>query len=174
MTQRENQGELLAAGLMLGAGLGGFVDGILLHELLQWHHMVSSKVPPVDLFALKLNMLWDGLFHAFAWFMTVGGLVWLWRAVGRVPSARRTERFLGAMAAGWGLFNVVEGLIDHQLLGIHHVHPGAGQLAWDLAFIGFGAVLCGMGWLVIVWMPGPGHSTKWTGASARLARPDGR
>jgi uncharacterized membrane protein len=33
------------------------------------------------------------------------------------------------------MFNGFEGLIDHQILGIHHVHPGEGQLAWDLGFL---------------------------------------
>jgi hypothetical protein len=46
---------------------------------------------------------------------------------------------------GWGLFNVIEGLIDHHLLGIHHVHPGDGQLAWDLAFLA-------LGWLKSPWV----------------------
>jgi uncharacterized membrane protein len=41
---------------------------------------------------------------------------------------------------GWGLFNFVEGVIDHQLLAIHHVHPGNGELGWDLGFLAFGLV----------------------------------
>jgi uncharacterized membrane protein len=163
MNDPKRHGELVGAGVMLGAGLGAFVDGIVLHELLQWHHMLSSTVPPVDLFSLKLNMLWDGIFHAFAWLMTVGGLAWLWRAVGRAPLARRNEVFVGALAGGWGLFNVVEGLIDHQLLGIHHVHPGAGQLAWDVGFVVFGALLCGIGWLLV-------HGS-WRAAATGLPAP---
>src|SRR5688500_5971320 len=31
-----------ALGLPYGVGVGGFVDGILLHQILQWHHMVSD------------------------------------------------------------------------------------------------------------------------------------
>jgi uncharacterized membrane protein len=27
----------------------------------------------------------------------------------------------GLVLTGWGIFNVVEGLIDHQILGVHHV-----------------------------------------------------
>ena len=50
---------------------------------------------------------------------------------------------------GWGLFNSVEGLVDHQLLGIHHVHPGVDELAWDLGFIGSGLALCLVGWLLL-------------------------
>ena len=60
-----------------------------------------------------------------------------------------TRIFAGSLALGWGLFNLVEGLIDHQLLGIHHVHPGAGQLAWDVGFLLFGAALIVAGWAAI-------------------------
>lgn len=28
--------------LLLGLGFGGFIDGIVVHQLLQWHHMVSN------------------------------------------------------------------------------------------------------------------------------------
>ena len=30
----------LSPGVVLGIGLGGFVDGIVLHQILRWHHMV--------------------------------------------------------------------------------------------------------------------------------------
>ncbi len=30
-------------GLLLGIGLGGFVDGIVLHQILQWHHMLTDE-----------------------------------------------------------------------------------------------------------------------------------
>lgn len=33
----------ISAGLPFGFGLGGFFDGILLYQLPQWHHMVSSR-----------------------------------------------------------------------------------------------------------------------------------
>lgn len=53
------------------------------------------------------------------------------------------------MCMGWGLFNFVEGTIDHQLLGIRHVHPGEGELAWDLGFLALGLVLIGIGWAAV-------------------------
>ena len=28
---------LITSGMLLGVGFGGFVDGILLHQILQWH-----------------------------------------------------------------------------------------------------------------------------------------
>jgi uncharacterized membrane protein len=107
-------------------------------------------VPPTDLVAMKYNMVWDGLFHAFTWTATVVGLALVWRGR-RVPEALQPGRMLaGALALGWGLFNVVEGLIDHQLLGLHHVHPGAGQTMWDAGFLVFGAALAALGWGLMV------------------------
>jgi uncharacterized membrane protein len=50
---------------------------------------------------------------------------------------------------GAGLFNFVEGLIDHQILGIHHVKPGSNQLAWDLAFLASGVLLIAVGWIMV-------------------------
>jgi uncharacterized membrane protein len=134
-----------SAGILLGVGLGGFVDGILLHQILQWHNMLSSRIPPVDLVTMKINMVWDGVFHAFTWITTAVGLALLWRA--RSEPAP-TRAFVGALLGGWGLFNFVEGLIDHQLLGLHHVHGEVHQLAWDLGFLVFGLLLMALGALL--------------------------
>lgn len=142
-------GPLLGSGLLLGTGLGGFLDGIVLHQILQWHNMLSSRVPPIDLVSMKVNMLWDGLFHIFTWIVTCAGVVALF-AAGRQRDVRWEGRvLLGGAALGWGGFNVVEGLIDHQLLDLHHVHPGTNQLAWDMGFLLFGAALCVLGLLLV-------------------------
>jgi uncharacterized membrane protein len=152
-------GPLVAAGVLMGAGLGGLVDGIALHQIAQWHNMLSARVPVTDLVSAKENMLWDGVFHAGVWALTAAGLAVLWRAGARadVPWSGRT--FVGALLAGWGLFNLVEGVIDHQVLGLHHVNEySADQLAWDLAFLIFGAALVAVGWVLVragVRDPGP-------------------
>jgi uncharacterized membrane protein len=150
MTEQLHRGPLISAGLLIGAGLGGFVDGIVLHQILQWHNMLSNKLPPDNLVAAKVNMYWDGMFHAAVWVMTAIGLTVLWRVGHRrdVPWSGRT--FLGALLLGWGLFNVIEGIIDHTLLGLHHVYEYTDtKLPWDLAFLGFGALLLLAGWLLI-------------------------
>lgn len=148
---------LALPGILLGVGLGGFVDGILLHQLLQWHHMLSSTgtdrlgLPPypVDTLAgLKINTVWDGLFHVFNWVSILVGLALLFS---RTTNSRRplfgSRELWGWVIAGWGIFNLVEGIVDHQILGIHHVHP-SGSLAWDVAFLILGAVLLVGGWLL--------------------------
>ena len=55
----------------------------------------------------------------------------------------------GLVLAGWGIFNLVEGLVDHHLLGVHHVRDDLGApLSWDLAFLVLGALLLVGGWLM--------------------------
>jgi len=145
MSAVRRQGPLVVSGLLLGTGLGGFVDGIVLHQILQWHNMLSSTHPPVDLLAMKYNMVWDGLFHALTWICTLVGIVRLFACGRRSDVVWSGRTLLGGALAGWGLFNFVEGLIDHQVLGIHHVHPGEGELVWDLAFLASGVVFVALG-----------------------------
>ena len=133
---------LIAAGIVMGAGLGGFVDGIVFHQILQWHNMLSAKIPPNDLVSAKANMIWDGLFHAAVWLLTVVGLAMLWRAGSRADVPWSGRSFVGALLIGWGLFNLVEGIIDHHVLGLHHVFEYADRVwPYDVAFLVFGMVL---------------------------------
>ena len=148
--QRNHSGLLVAAGILIGAGLlAGFVDGILLHEILQWHHMVTSVRPATNLSNLEANTLADGLFHLGTWTLTVIGGVLLWRAGGRDDVPWSPKIFGGSLLFGAGLFNFIEGIIDHQILGIHHVKPGPNQLAWDIGFLIFGAGLALVGWILL-------------------------
>ncbi|WP_129842154.1 DUF2243 domain-containing protein [Streptomyces sp. RFCAC02] len=145
-------------GLLLGVGLGGFVDGILLHQLLQWHHMLTSTdtdsvgvkyYDPDTVSGLEMNTVWDGFFHTVCWLAVLSGLAVLYA---RVTHGRRhvwTSRVLwGWVLAGWGLFNVVEGIVDHHILGIHHVRGGGSQVWWDIGFLVLGALLIAAGHLL--------------------------
>ena len=138
------------AGIVLGIGLGGFVDGIVLHQILQWHHMLSTWLPPTTLETMHVNMVWDGLFHAVVWLVTLLGVCGLWSAAyhrERIPELRE---FVGRLLCGWGWFNLVEGLIDHQLLGMHYVRQVPNYPVYNLTFLGLGGVglLLG-GWLLL-------------------------
>lgn len=127
------------AGLVLGFGIGGFVDGIVLHQLMGWHHMLSGWYPG----DMRVNMIGDGLFHLGCLVVVVIGVLLL--------SAARpgpAGELVGWMIAGWGLFNLVEGVIDHQVLGVHHVRQGPHQLLYDLAFLASGVVLLALGVLL--------------------------
>ena len=146
---RWNVRPLVAAATLLGIGMGGFVDGILFHQLLQFHNMLSGSdyypktgVPPDQLIVnLEINMFWDGLFHTFTWLMTAAGLAMLWRAGQRADVPWSTRLLVGGLALGWGAFNLVEGIIDHHVLHIHHVTETENHLVWDLTFLGSGVLL---------------------------------
>lgn len=140
---------LIVAGVILGLGLGGFVDGIVLHQILQWHQMLSSVRPPTTIAQMKLNMVWDGLFDAATWVLTVVGITLLWQAVKRDDVPKSSSVLFGSILIGAGAFDVVEGIIDHQILGIHHVKPGANELIWDIGFIALGGILVIVGWMLL-------------------------
>jgi uncharacterized membrane protein len=139
-----------SAGILLGLGLGGFFDGIVLHQILQWHHMMTSAGYPADnLSNLEFNTLLDGLFHAATYAFTVAGLVILWRSA-RKPHFYWSAKLLFATSLmGFGLFNLVEGVVNHQILGLHHVNetvPHEHWLYWDIGFLLSGAAMFGGGW----------------------------
>jgi len=128
---------VLGPAVLLGLGLGGFVDGILLHQILRWHHMVSS-VRGADLTA---NLVADGLFHAATWLAVVAGLFWMWDRWRLVAAAPPWTMLVGGLLLGFGAFNLVEGTVDHHLLAVHHVRYGPGQTAYDVGFLLSGVVL---------------------------------
>ncbi|MDX2024456.1 MAG: DUF2243 domain-containing protein [Deltaproteobacteria bacterium] len=150
MSSDRNARTLIASGVMLGLGLGGFFDAIVFRLLLQWHSVVYNKVPPVTLFGLRYNMVWDGLFLAVTWLVMAAGLILLWHSVKRAQKLCPTSVLTGAFATGWGLFNVIEGLVNHHLLQLHHLHPGPNEQAWDIGFVVVGAAAAAVGSLVVL------------------------
>lgn len=142
----------LAAAFLLGVGMGGFVDGILFHQILQIHNMISARKPPTTLENLEQAMVFDGLFHVLTWTTTAIGLAMLHRA-GRLALQGRSvwsgRILLGGMLIGWGAFNLIEGLIDHHILHVHHVHERAGGVSlYDWLFLASGPALAAIGWLI--------------------------
>ena len=140
-----------APAFLFGMGVGGFVDGIVLHQLLQWHHMLShtesgsTRTVP----GLELNTLADGLFHSAMWVLVVASAALVVRARRQGRLSPDWEFHGGLALAGWGGFNIVEGLVNHQLLQIHHVRDDlGGPLAWDLGFLAVSLALVVGGWLL--------------------------
>ena len=149
--ERKAQGDFpTAAGILFGLGLGGFFDGIVLHQILQWHHMLTSAGYPADSVRnLQINTLFDGLFHASTYLFVVAGLVILWRHARRVHTRWSTRLIIGTLLMGFGIFNLVEGIVNHHLLGLHHVNETAPQdqwIYWDIGFLVWGAVMLALGW----------------------------
>ena len=161
---------LRLSGILLGLGLGGFFDGIVLHQLLQWHHMIShvNDYPMTTVAGLEANTLADGLFHVATLLLTIAGIALLWTALQHDPSPWSTRTFVGLMIAGWGIFNVVEGVIDHLILELHHVRENASnQMAWDLAFLAWGAAMILGGW----WLARPEMQGSIQNSSRQAGNP---
>jgi uncharacterized membrane protein len=154
MAQRELEDRYfpVSAGIFFGLGLGGFFDGIVLHQLLQWHHMLSSWYPVTSIENLELNTRWDGIFHSATYVFIVIGLFVFWRAAQRRHLYWSSKLLAGSMLLGFGAFNVVEGVIDHHLLGIHHVNETVEQpyrSFWDVGFLAWGAAMLAAGWILL-------------------------
>jgi uncharacterized membrane protein len=142
-----------SAGILFGLGLGGFFDGIVLHQLLQWHHMLTNAgYPPDSVENLKINTFWDGLFHSLTYVFVALGLVILWQASRRTHIRWSSKLLIGTFLMGFGLFNLVEGIVNHEILGIHHVNetvPREQWIYWDIGFLVWGALMLTGGWLLL-------------------------
>jgi uncharacterized membrane protein len=112
---------LNTAGIVLGIGLGGFIDGIVLHQILQWHEMLSAKIPANNYIGKSVNMFWDGVFHSFCLLVVLTGIALLWRAANNPGVLKSGRPILGGILSGWSIFNLVEGSIDHHWLKLHNV-----------------------------------------------------
>ena len=66
---------------------------------------------------LEVNTLADGLFHASTYVMVATGLVIIWRAARRAHERWRTRTLIATILMGFGIFNLAEGIVDHQILG---------------------------------------------------------
>ena len=175
MGQTEEYGEQgfpVVAGFFLGVGLGGFFDGIILHQVLQWHHMLTSAGYPADnLRNLQINTLWDGLFHLSTYIFVAVGLALLWRAAHQQHVDWSGKMLVGTILLGFGTFNVVEGLVDHHLLRIHHVNetvPPEQWIFWDIGFLLWGAAMLVGGWLLF--KSGKRETGREVGHRSRPAR----
>ena len=138
------------AALLLGIGLGGFLDGIVLHQIAHWHQMLSARIPPQSMEAMKYNMSADGWFHLATWLATLAGILFLRSAVQGAGPLPSTRGFIGLMLMGWGAFNLVEGIVDHHLLELHHVRDLPAHVPmydWLFLLIG-GAGLIALGFVL--------------------------
>lgn len=150
---------------VLGFALGGFFDGILLHQILQWHHLLSL-VPAVS--DMRLQVLWDGYFHALMYVIAAVGLWGLWRAHKLVEGAGG-RAVSGAVLIGFGSWHILDSVASHWVLGIHRIKlDSPNPLVWDLVwFTAFGIVPLVAGWLLL--RRGPASTGRGAAGSAAVA-----
>lgn len=141
----------VAGSLTFGFGLGGLADGIVLHQLLQWHNLISEQVPRQSQSALQQNLFWDGVFHLGATVILVVGFLLIWRGWERQERATGNLAALGGLTLiGWGGFHVVDQLVFHELLNLHNIREDAQNVAlYNWGFLAIGLAIAAGGWLLL-------------------------
>lgn len=145
---------MVRAGIALGTGFGGLADGIVLHSILGWHHLICAGAnefcQPASVEQLRIENTQDGYFDLALWLVLLVGVAMLSRAARDAGPTGYGRNLVGSMLAGCGFFNFFEGLINHQILGIHHVLPGSPhQLLFDMLFLANGLLFFSTGaWLI--------------------------
>ena len=141
---------LITASMVLGIGIGGFIDGIVFHQILQWHEMLSNVIPSTNYIGKSINMFWDGIFHAFCLIIVITGIILLWKIMQKRIVVTSGKFLMGGILSGWALFNIIEGIINHHLLQLHNVmefsyNPHVGN--W--IFLGISIILLVVGYIFI-------------------------
>jgi uncharacterized membrane protein len=141
MNGNDSHRRLPWSGYLLGFALGGFFDGILLHQILQWHHLLSA-VGPDD---VRFQVAADGYFHALMYAIAAIGL-WLLATARHGPS----RLLFAAILIGFGSWHVVDAVLSHWFLGIHRIRmDSANPLFWDVSWlVVFGLLPLVVGWLM--------------------------
>ncbi len=133
-----------AGSLVLGVGIGALVDGILLHQILQWHHLWSSRTTDETVRGLEHNTLADGIFHATFLAVLIVGVVML---AGRRLDGREST---GLVLVGFGTFHIIDQLVFHLALGAHHIREGVENYQlYDWGFFAIGLALIAAGVAVV-------------------------
>ncbi|SDJ09326.1 DUF2243 domain-containing protein [Salimicrobium halophilum] len=113
------------SGLLFGIGLAAFLDEVLFHQLLRWHHFYDQSTTDIGLIS-------DGLFHAFSWFATIGGLFLL--ADLRRRYSLSWGRWWGSVLLGAGAFQLYDGIVQHKLMQLHQIRYVENILPYDLVW----------------------------------------
>ncbi|WP_077211029.1 DUF2243 domain-containing protein [Bacillus dakarensis] len=142
MSTKAKKGLISSGSFLMGFGFLGALDGIIFHQILQWHSVFMATDRPGQIVS-------DGLFHLAVTITLVLGGILLWTAGNPANLSKGVRLLIGGFLIGGGTFNLVEGIINHHLLQIHRVKPGdPNALAFDLAFLAFGALLVITGLLI--------------------------
>jgi uncharacterized membrane protein len=126
---------------LIGVAVMASIDEIVFHQILGWHHFYDQGTP-------EIGLLSDGVLHAAELIALVAGFFLL-------ADARRRGAF--SPRAGWagffvglGGFQLLDGTVNHKLLGLHQVRYGVDLLPYDLAWIATGSALLIAGLILTV------------------------
>jgi uncharacterized membrane protein len=164
--ERRNCGTLSA--LLIGFSVAGLFDGIFLHQILQWHHLLSAVQRPW-LADLRAQVVVDGVFHAVMWLILMVGLILAVRAYSRGERHAAATMYARALF-GFATWHVIDALLDHWVLRIHHIRDAAANpFAWDLGWLALFGVLPAITGIFILRCEGGGPggpNGKWSATVA--------
>jgi uncharacterized membrane protein len=168
MRQPSGERAPLTGAFILGFAFSTFFDGILLHQVLQWHHLLS--LARGELFRdMRVQMLADGLFHVMSYFLAIGGLVLLWRHRRSEPSDRT---ILACAVLGFAAWQFVDVILVHWAIGLHRVRVDVpSPLRWDIGWLtAFGLLPLIVGLWLLRKAPRSGDRTsRWSRVIMSLA-----
>ncbi len=156
---------LLRIGVLLGIGVIGTLDEVVLHQLLQWHN-----------FYVHTTSYWrivsDGIFHLVSSALLVIGALLLWARGYQLGAPGEGRALLAGLLLGMGGFNLYDGIIQHKILQLHPVREGVANIVpYDLAFNGVALALLLAGWwLWRIGGQGWPHSAEHESGAARQPR----
>ncbi len=143
LPEREAPPSLRVIGLLLGAGIAGTLDEVILHQLLQWHNFYVHT-------SEAGRIVSDGLFHLTSSALLLVGTLLLWRRRHAARKPNDGRRLGGTILVGLGGFNLYDGTIQHKLLRLHQVREGvANALPYDLGFLAIALAVLGAGWVLL-------------------------
>lgn len=153
-----SQLRVLWGAILLGFAMGGFFDGILLHQILQWHHLLSGlKANAVA--DLRVQILADGIFHAAMYVVGAVGLWLLWFTRRGIDSKYADRLIIAYALIGFGTWHIIDAVLSHWVIGLHRIRmDAANPLLWDLIwFVVFGVAFVAAG--LALRSKGPGDGT---------------
>ncbi|MDL4840880.1 DUF2243 domain-containing protein [Aquibacillus rhizosphaerae] len=130
----------LWSGFLFGLGLAAFIDEMVFHQLLRWHHFYDKSTTDIGLVS-------DGLFHAFSWFATIGSL-FMFADLRRRQSVLMT-RWVGGVLLGAGVFQLYDGIIQHKLMRIHQIRYVENVVPYDLVWNIIAIIMIVLGGLLV-------------------------
>ncbi|MBT2599332.1 MULTISPECIES: DUF2243 domain-containing protein [Oceanobacillus] len=139
-TKSKYAGRNLLSGLLFGIGLVAFIDEVVFHQLLHWHHFYDRSTTEIGLIS-------DGLFHAFSWFATIGGLFLF--ADLRRRNALWLKRWIGSILLGAGLFQLYDGTVQHKIMKIHQIRYVDNVIVYDIVWNSVAGLLIVIGAILV-------------------------
>lgn len=114
------------SGFLFGIGLAGFIDEIVFHQFLQWHHFYDQMTK-------EIGLLSDGVLNSMCGFFIIFGLFLL--ADSRRKYLMDWKFWIGRTLMGMGSFQSYDGIINHKILKMHQIRYVDNVLTYDVVWM---------------------------------------